>query len=180
MATRYLLLLCVVGGPVTTGCAEKVWVVGASAAPGDAGPAADAFTVPPLPASACGGRCRPGQTCRQETCVDDCRSDLAVACVAPAVCDFLTGTCVPPGQLCLLTGTSVACGSGEFPPRCGPGSRCDPQRGCVEDGGCMRVVCDASNFCRGAECRAIGGGVRDLTLAPLADVPAGAIRGDRR
>src|SRR5687767_736333 len=121
---RYLLLLCVVGGPVTTGCREKVWVIGAAADPVDA--ATDAFVVPPLPASACGGRCRPGQICRQGSCVNDCRSDLAVACQAPAVCDFLTGTCVPPGQPCLLTGTPVVCGTGEFPPRCGPGSRCLP------------------------------------------------------
>jgi hypothetical protein len=172
VATRYLLLLCVVGGPVTTGCAEKIWVVGASAPSVDAG--ADVVVVPAQPAPGCGGRCRPGQLCRQDSCIDDCRSDLAVACAAPAVCDFLTGRCVPPGQPCLLTGTPVACGTGEFPPRCGPGSRCHPQQGCLEEAGCKRVVCDASNFCRGADCSAVGGGVRDVSLAALADAPAGA------
>ncbi len=175
---RHLLRLWVVGGLVCTGCKENVWVVGASATPPDAAVAPDAFTVPPAPASACGSaRCRPGQTCRQGTCVGDCRSDLAIACLSPAVCDFLTGACVPRDQACLLTGAAVACGSGEFLPRCGPGARCDPGHGCVADSGCARVVCDASNFCRGADCSAIGGGVREVDLGALPDAVAGAPAG---
>src|SRR5439155_639070 len=90
-------------------------------------------------------------------------------------CDFLSGRCVPPDQGCILTGLPVPCGSGEFPPRCGPGSRCDPVNGCVEDGGCKRVVCDASNFCRGADCPQIGGGgVHTVELGPLPEATAGA------
>ena len=57
----------------------------------------DAFVIPDTapPAMPCGG-CGPGQTCREQTCVDDCRSDRAVPCAAPKVCDFITGACVAP------------------------------------------------------------------------------------
>ena len=98
-------------------------------------------------------------------------------CAAPSVCDFLGGRCVPPEARCVLTGTPAACGTSEFPPRCGPGSRCDARQGCVPEAGCRRVVCDASNFCRGADCPQLGGGgVQSLALEPIAEVAAG----DRR
>ena len=126
------------------------------AATGPAAPGSDAgFTLTtPDVAPACAASCQPGQSCQQGACVDDCRPEAAVACAAPTTCDFLTGRCVPPDAGCVLTGTPMVCGTGEFPPRCGPGSRCDATRGCVADKGCARVVCDAANFCRGADCPA--------------------------
>jgi hypothetical protein len=66
-----------------------------------------------------------------------------VPCAAPNVCDFLGGRCVPPEARCVLTGTPTVCGNNEFPPRCGPGSRCHSGQDCVPDAGCRRVVCDA-------------------------------------
>jgi hypothetical protein len=147
--------------------------------PGPGGPSPDAFALPdaePLPPP-CGG-CGPGQTCREQTCVDDCRSDRAVPCAAPKVCDFISGACVAPQAGCVLTGGATVCGSDEFPPRCGPGSRCAPDRGCLPDGGCGRVVCDASNFCRGADCpQAGGGGVHSVALDPVPDAAPGAAGG---
>ena len=65
-------------------------------------------------------RLRPRATCQEQTCVDDCRSDRAVPCAAPSLCDFLSGA---------LRGARSALrphrhGRGlrhrEFPPRCGP------------------------------------------------------------
>jgi sugar lactone lactonase YvrE len=71
----------------------------------------------------------------------------------------------------------VLCGRGEFPTQCGPGSRCGND-GCVPDAGCARIVCDASNFCRGADCPAVGGGgVHGITLDPIADATAGTPKG---
>jgi hypothetical protein len=140
------------------------------------GPGADGFGIPsaPPPALPCGG-CGPGQTCQDQTCVDDCRSDRAVPCAVPSLCDFLSGRCVPPEARCVLTGAAAVCGSSEFPPRCGPGSRCDSGRDCVPEAGCRRVVCDASNFCRGADCPQLGGGgVQDVSLEPIGEVAAGA------
>jgi hypothetical protein len=129
---------------------------------------------PPASCAPCG----PGQSCLRQACVDDCRPADAVACAAPTTCDFLSGHCVPPGSSCVLTGPSVSCGGGEFPPRCGPGARCEAGQGCIADGGCMHVVCDASNFCRGTDCpMAGGGGVHQVTLAPLPDTMAGAAGG---
>src|SRR5512134_196513 len=47
-------------------------------------PSPDAFLIPETsaPAVPCGG-CGPGQTCRDQMCVDDCRSDRALPCAAP-------------------------------------------------------------------------------------------------
>ena len=135
----------------------------------------DAFVIPETqaPAVPCGG-CGPGQSCRDQKCVDDCRSDRAVPCAAPKVCDFITGTCVAPAAGCVLTGNPVVCGGDEFPARCGPGARCEANQKCVPDGGCSRVVCDASNFCRGADCpQAGGGGVQTVTLDAIPDAQAG-------
>jgi hypothetical protein len=170
-------------GTTLAGCGgpRLVSTAGVDAAAGDAaggsrsGSRADAFTLPDPapPAAPCGG-CGPGQICRDQVCVDDCRSDRAVPCAAPRVCDFLTGSCVAPEASCVLTGTPVVCGTNEFPPRCGPGSRCDSGRECLPDSGCRKVVCDASNFCRGTDCPQVGGGgVQSVTLDPIADVPAG-------
>jgi hypothetical protein len=101
-----------------------------------------------------------------------------VPCAAPKVCDFITGACVAAEASCVLTGNPVVCGSSEFPPRCGPGSRCDSGRECLPDSGCNKVVCDASNFCRGTDCPQVGGGgVQNVTLDPIADVPAGTRAG---
>jgi hypothetical protein len=110
--------------------------------------------------------------------VDDCRPGNAVACAAPNTCDFISGRCVPPGAGCVLTGTPVLCGKGEFPPRCGPGSSCEADR-CAPAAGCAHVVCDASNFCRGTDCPAMGtgGGVKTIMLAPIPEVTAGAAGG---
>jgi sugar lactone lactonase YvrE len=178
-------------GAVVVGCNEPAVVatrppVADAAAPvtperepGAGAPSPDAFVLPdsPPPAPPCGG-CGPGQTCREPTCIDDCRSDRAVPCAAPRVCDFITGACVAPQAGCVLTGTAVACGGAEFPPRCGPGSRCAPDQGCLPDGGCRRVVCDASNFCRGADCPQMGGGgVQSVSLDPVPDATAGAAGG---
>jgi hypothetical protein len=97
----------------------------------------------------------------------------APPCSAGTVCDFIGGTCVGPDAGCVLVGMPVLCGRGEFPVQCGPGSRCG-DNGCVPDAGCARVVCDASNFCRGAECPATGGGgVRSIALDPIPDTLAG-------
>jgi hypothetical protein len=151
------------------------------APPGGADGGGDAFALPTpaAPTVPCGG-CGPGQLCREQSCVDDCRSDRAVPCAAPNVCDFIGGRCVPPEARCVLTGSPTVCGTSEFPPRCGPGSRCDSGRDCVPDAGCRRVVCDASNFCRGADCPMLGGGgVQSLTIDPLPDAPAGTPAGLR-
>ena len=149
---------------------------GADAAPGPL------VVVPPVaPPSAlpCGG-CRPGQACVEDRCADDCRPERAVPCAAPQLCDFLSGKCVAPSAACVLTGVPMVCGGGEFPPRCGPGSRCDGGRICVAEGGCQRVVCDASNFCRGTDCPQLGGGgIQALTLDPIPDAVAGTAGGVR-
>ncbi len=163
------------GGPklVATAPGDAAAADGGGSRPGAAPPDAFAIPDPAPPSSPCGG-CGPGQTCREQTCVDDCRSDRAVACAAPKVCDFITGACVAPEASCVLTGMPAVCGTAEFPPRCGPGSRCDSGRECVADSGCRKVICDASNFCRGADCpQAGGGGVQSVTLDPLAEVAAG-------
>jgi len=135
--------------------------------------------APPDSREPCGG-CGPGQLCTMGTCVDDCRSDTSVPCAIPNVCDFLTGRCVPPGMACTLTGRAVDCGSGEFPPRCGPGSVCNMAASrCDVSPECRRVVCDATNFCRGADCTLPGGGVTGLSLDAIADATAGTAMGIR-
>jgi hypothetical protein len=155
---------------------------GGASAPGLSLPSADAARPP-----AC--TCQAGQSCSDsqgggDKCVDDCRPGNAVPCAAPTVCDFLSGRCVPPESAqsgCVLTGTPVTCGEGEFPPRCGPGSTCEAEH-CAPAAGCKVVVCDASNFCRGAECPQTGnggngGGVQQVSLEAIPDATAGAAGG---
>jgi len=151
---------------------------GGEMSPGSATPDPGLSVPPtPVPTSPC-PTCQPGQACRDNACVDDCRPLDAVACEAPTTCDALSGRCVPPGASCVLTGKPVVCGDTEFPPHCGPGSRCENGQGCVAADGCARVVCDASGFCRGADCPQVGGGgVRQVTLAALPDVAAGTAGG---
>jgi hypothetical protein len=169
------LIACTPAAVVTSPAPQRA---GSGGGAGTAVPAGDGGLSLPAADTAAdpgGCQCQAGQSCSDRTCVDDCRPGDAVPCAAPTTCDFLSGRCVPPDAGCVLIGTPVVCGSGEFPARCGPGSSCEAER-CAPSAGCARVVCDASNFCRGADCpqTGTGGGVKQLTLAALPDIPAGA------
>ncbi|MBI5513458.1 MAG: hypothetical protein HY909_06785 [Deltaproteobacteria bacterium] len=142
--------------------------------PDSQGPVGDRPTDTSDPCALCG----PGEVCQARRCLADCRFEAARPCGEGTVCDFLAGRCTAPGMACLLTGTYTNCGRGEFPYRCGPGSRCEAER-CVVTEACRRVVCDATNACRGADCMIPGGGVRSVTLEAPPESMAGMSAGVR-
>ncbi len=132
--------------------------------------------------AACGDGCGPGARCVGAACVVDCRASGANPCVAPSLCDMLTGQCLDPSRACTIPGDTVRCGATEFPSLCGPGTTCDMPTGrCNPSGECARVVCDAAGNCRGVECRTASAMsmVRGLSLTSATSAAAGTPRGLR-
>lgn len=112
----------------------------------------------------CDPLCGPGEACSAGECVRDCRLEGASPCEEPLLCG-VDGACVDPA--CALIGEVVSCGGGEFPPRCGPGTRChEASESCVADMPCSDLRCDATGFCHGVSCDIEGGGIHSLRLEP--------------
>lgn len=170
----------------TSECARGVCLDGhcvetdAADGSGDAGPGLDALglrdDVGAIDApAACASACDPGHACVAGACVADCRMPLAVPCAAGLVCAEMTGRCVTPGEDCTPSGEFVTCGSAEFAPTCGPGSRCEGDA-CVAASGCTGVACDVAGVCRGVGCAGgVMGTATGLTLEAVADAPRAAM-----
>jgi hypothetical protein len=145
---------------------------------GDAGGARDAGGSDDAASIDAFGSCAPcqaGEACVDRACVADCRLAGAVPCEVPRLCGPTSGTCVMPGQECTPRGEFVACGAGEFPPTCGPGSRCVDAR-CVADASCTDVVCNAVGVCLGIGCPGSGvvGAIESVSLEAVGDASVGA------
>ncbi len=102
------------------------------------------------------GICGPGEVCIGDTCLGDCRMMGAQPCAVGTTCSTMSGACVMPGEECTPPGDFVTCGTREFAPVCGPGSRCETDH-CEVLAGCREVVCDAAGTCRGVGCPTEGG-----------------------
>jgi hypothetical protein len=108
-----------------------------------------------------------GRSCRNGSCVDDCRPSDAHPCASGTLCDYSDGHCRASDSACLSDATFEPCASTANPSRsCGPGLQCDGQGSCLSTEGCSGIDCDATGRCWATMCRCTRPAPR-CTPAPL-------------